>query len=441
MSDAKLRGGHRAMATRLLDTLEGLIQSTDTEENKIRATVTELKRHRDEILIYDKRIQTVLSEEEVIGDMEESSRRLLLIEEGLSLAENCLVRINNAEVYPSSPQGNLSDVFNRNKSVKLPTLNLPTFQGDPLEWHHFWDIFRNAVHSRPDISNAQKFVYLTGQLRGEAAALLDGFTTTDANYAEAVKLLEDTYGEPRRIIQSHLHFLFDLSGPKPDADSLSKYRSAYECHLRGLKALGTNVDGAGFVFAALLLRKLPARIRDNINRTAKSHYWELEEFRQAIASEIMLLQAAEPRVNQRFPPSTSKSKYNYNSKVMNKESKSGFTVSNFNVGTNEEKIKDTSKLKCRLCFSDHHLKDCKKYKTVAEKWNRTKELNLCEKCLINTHTTNKCYSKTRCRSCNGQHNNYLCSGSPSVDARADENITSATTTPPSHLRKPNLVSN
>ena len=202
MSDAKLRGGHRAMATRLLDTLEGLIQSTDTEENKIRATVTELKRHRDEILIYDKRIQTVLSEEEVIGDMEESSRRLLLIEEGLSLAENCLVRINNAEVYPSSPQGNLSDVFNRNKSVKLPTLNLPTFQGDPLEWHHFWDIFRNAVHSRPDISNAQKFVYLTGQLRGEAAALLDGFTTTDANYAEAVKLLEDTYGEPRRIIQS-----------------------------------------------------------------------------------------------------------------------------------------------------------------------------------------------------------------------------------------------
>ena len=77
MSDVKLRGAHRATATKLLTKLGDLTQSTVIEEIKVKAAVAELRRHREEIISYDKKIQTSLEDEELLNDMEESSRRIL----------------------------------------------------------------------------------------------------------------------------------------------------------------------------------------------------------------------------------------------------------------------------------------------------------------------------------------------------------------------------
>ena len=354
MSDKKLRGGHRAIESRLIEELRQLTSSTLLEENKIKSTVAELRSHKERILSYDEKIQVSLEAEELLSDMEESSKRNLLIEEIESVAEDCLERLKAStriqNEVSSRNYGNVSLV-----GVKLPTLSLPKFKGNPLDWSHFWDIFNNAIHITKDIPDAQKFVYLTGQLEGEASDLLEGFTTTDANYKEAVTLLQETYGDPKRIIQSHLHAIFDLKGPNCCAEELSKFRSAYECHLRGLKVLNTKVDDAGFVFSALLLRKLPPRIRDNINRSARSNYWTLEEFRKAINEEIILLQAAEPdtkeiRNKSKFFISKRKDK-----KTSSKAEKS--TVSNLNVSTNESHKPKITELNCRLCYAKHYIKD------------------------------------------------------------------------------------
>ena len=59
------------------------------------------------------------------------------------------------------------------------------------------------------------------------------------------------------------------------------------------------VESAGFVFAAYLLRKLPIKIKDNLNRAAKSDRWDLDSFRRAIESEISLLQAVEPEAEKK----------------------------------------------------------------------------------------------------------------------------------------------
>ena len=62
--------------------------------------------------------------------------------------------------------------------------------------------FYNAINIRTDISDAHKSAYLTRQLKDEAADLLEGLTTSDASYIEAVHLLKETYGDPKRIIQA-----------------------------------------------------------------------------------------------------------------------------------------------------------------------------------------------------------------------------------------------
>lgn len=64
--------------------------------------------------------------------------------------------------------------------------------------------------------------------------------------------------------------------------------------LKSLKTLGANVDESGYIFATLLIRKLPAKIRENINRAANKNFWELEDLPNAIANEIDHLKFVEP---------------------------------------------------------------------------------------------------------------------------------------------------
>ena len=130
MSDVKLRGAHRATATKLLTKLRDLTQSTVIEEIKVKAAVAELRRHREEIISYDKKIQTSLEDEELLNDMEESSRRILLIEEGLALAEDRLLRINSDRSQTMNSTQN--EIGIAGKSIKLPTINLPKFNGNPF---------------------------------------------------------------------------------------------------------------------------------------------------------------------------------------------------------------------------------------------------------------------------------------------------------------------
>jgi len=49
--------------------------------------------------------------------------------------------------------------------MKLPKLNLPTFDGDILRWQEFWDMYNSAVHKQ-DILDVTKFNYLKTSLRG-----------------------------------------------------------------------------------------------------------------------------------------------------------------------------------------------------------------------------------------------------------------------------------
>lgn len=52
-------------------------------------------------------------------------------------------------------------------------------------------------------------------------------------------------------------------------------------HIRCLQTLGEKVE-TGFIFTALFLRNLLAKIRDNINRVEGNVYWELKDFCEAL---------------------------------------------------------------------------------------------------------------------------------------------------------------
>ncbi|KAJ1354882.1 hypothetical protein KIN20_011965 [Parelaphostrongylus tenuis] len=52
------------------------------------------------------------------------------------------------------------------RKMELPTIPIPTFNGDIWEWDNFWELYNVNVHSQ-NISDLQKFNYLINSLKGE----------------------------------------------------------------------------------------------------------------------------------------------------------------------------------------------------------------------------------------------------------------------------------
>ena len=56
--------------------------------------------------------------------------------------------------------------------VKLPKLNLQSFNGDILEFQEFWDSFDSAINSNVMLKNVDKLTYLLNSLQGDAKKML-----------------------------------------------------------------------------------------------------------------------------------------------------------------------------------------------------------------------------------------------------------------------------
>ena len=58
------------------------------------------------------------------------------------------------------------------KGVRLPKLDVPTFDGDVLHWGQFCEQFKISIHDCPPLSNAEKLVSCNKQLRMALPSLL-----------------------------------------------------------------------------------------------------------------------------------------------------------------------------------------------------------------------------------------------------------------------------
>ena len=71
----------------------------------------------------------------------------------------------------TSPPHTASD----SSGLKLPKLDVPTFDGNIIHWKQFWDQFSVSVHCRTNLSNAEKIVYLQHTLKdGLARNAIEG---------------------------------------------------------------------------------------------------------------------------------------------------------------------------------------------------------------------------------------------------------------------------
>ena len=113
-----------------------------------------------------------------------------------------------SSIAPSTPGPATSAMDG--KGVKLPKLDVPTFDGDILNWNQFWEQFCVSVDSRMNLSDAEKLVYLQQAVKkGLARSTIDGLSQTGDNYKEALTCLKSRYDRPRLIYRTHVQKIVD----------------------------------------------------------------------------------------------------------------------------------------------------------------------------------------------------------------------------------------
>ena len=74
--------------------------------------------------------------------------------------------------------------------VRLPKLEVQTFDGNIIQWKQFWEKFSKSLHDRASPSNVERIVYLQHVLKdGSAKNAIEGLSHSGENYVEAVKCI------------------------------------------------------------------------------------------------------------------------------------------------------------------------------------------------------------------------------------------------------------
>ena len=432
-----VRVGHKGMVTKLFRKFDEIQEKTEVTYNEV-STLLDAVTQKKEILVdLNGKILEQTAEEDVLEEMEDSDEYMynleLKLREIRTLAQTCQnlsvpasapapssaasdsTTLNpHANIYvppivqptitPSASLNAPSYVHNqpsmslsstRSDYHKLPKLNLPTFEGDILNWQSFWDSYESAIHTNPSLGDVQKFNYLKSLMNAEALQTIAGLSMTNANYAKAISLLQERYGQVHKIIQTYMQSLLDMPAPVFTLFSLRSYYDKMESYVRGLESLGQAEDSYGELLVPVILNKLPAEVRQNLAREHRSTNWTLDALRRAILDEVNILEAGKVTTKFEILPATA-------AFLANTKPKANRSY------PNHSNDKRTHVKSCNLCREQGHLAmNCTKFATAEARLSVVKKNKLCFNCL-GRHKIAECKSTSNCRKCKKRHHTSIC---------------------------------
>ncbi|XP_043262437.1 uncharacterized protein LOC122403149 [Colletes gigas] len=268
-------------------------------------------------------------------------------------------------------------------TIKLPQLDLPTFNGDFKKWPHFSDAFCAAVKNVQHLSKAQKMQYLDACLRGEPKDLIEHLEICDANFDIAWASLVSEYAHLRVLVSVQLDRLCDLPSVHHDKlDSLKKGKAEVVQSVAALKKLKCPVEEVDFLVVHLAVRRFDtATRRDWENSLGDSRVLpRLEQLTAFLDKKIRALLMTQPHYT-------------------------GPNVRTHNSVEAKPKLVSS----CPFCKSDHPLYACPKFKDInpRARYEFVRGKQACINCLSSKHTSRACPSKFSCKHCRKPHHSLL----------------------------------
>lgn len=191
MSEAEwkqLRGGCKAKLTRFKKFIDKLTSGSDNPVlNEIQIAELEGRLERTLPILTDfekcqNNLNLLVSEEDAdysqLDDFESSYQQYVAI-------AKTLLKGSEPTRSPRGSQESLNSFYSapprhppsRYTSVKLPTIELPTFSGESTTWLAFRDMFETLIDQNKELSDVQKFSYLRSALSGKARDIIASLPT------------------------------------------------------------------------------------------------------------------------------------------------------------------------------------------------------------------------------------------------------------------------
>ncbi|CAB4008789.1 Hypothetical predicted protein [Paramuricea clavata] len=244
----------------------------------------------------------------------------------------------------------------------LRSLSLSSFKGDPTEYHLFIRTFGMRVERNVKSSGA-RMQYLQQYLDGEPKDLIKGchYMEPDAGYVEAMKLLNEKYGDPYKVSNAYVKKVNDWPILRPGDDNaleklaifLTQCPSAMESlsylvtldHPNNLQCLMKKLT----FYQQERWRREVTKLREKGKNLAFKHFVSFVKTEAKIATDPIFSRQALDKIGQ-----DDKSKFK-------RGSTSKFT-------SNATMIKEESPNSCIACNDLHDLDECKVYlkKSLSE---------------------------------------------------------------------------
>ena len=398
-----VRDRHRSSGTRTIAQIYEVIEST-TRAGSDLTRLTECKLALEEKLTtvkqLDAEILDLVQEDELESEIEQADVFAERVQRAIIDANNAIgVRevpatlptvsgVRTSDTLHSSPPTPV--VSTHSTKVKLPKLSLKKFNGDLTKWSTFWDCFESSVHGNSELSDVDKFNYLTRCWKVLLAAeAVSGLKLIAVNYSEAIVILKKRFGNKQQIITKHMEMLLHIE-PVMSQYNIKGLQHLYDLvasQVRGLQGLGVPAESFGSLLSSVLMNKLPQDLRLIISREVKGDDWDLNELMKIIEGEV---EARERALNSTRQASRS----------LNKDVPTATTLISSH----------TNILKCSYCRQPHSSSTCQMVTDPAERKQILKKKGRCFICLRKFHTSHECRSSLKCSSCRGRHHVSICPG-------------------------------
>lgn len=344
-----------------------------------------------------KRLQVV--EENILKDFNavQSSIELLDPEQGeernefenkyfetVARAENV---ISNTILPPVGEISNQSDSMPLNNTVKLPTIQLPTFQGSYEKWLEYHDTFDSLIHKNKQINDIQKFHYLKSTLVGEPLQIISGLEATTANYQVAWTLLCERYDNKRLLVHNHIKSIFNLKSIANESSiQLRQLIDNINKHMRALKSLGQPTEH----WDTLIIFQISSKLDSETSRQ-----WEAHRSENEVPTLQNIISFLKDRADLLETLASNNPKVFKTNKGHNQDSNKAF-------------VSATQAFKCKFCKADHKIYNCNEFLKlpISARIEQVKKLNLCLNCLNGGHSIRECRFGA-CKKCNSKHNSLL----------------------------------
>ncbi|XP_028173207.1 uncharacterized protein LOC114362139 [Ostrinia furnacalis] len=276
-------------------------------------------------------------------------------------------------------------------SLKLPTINLPTFSGRYHDWLGFRDSYISLIHNNNSIPKIHKFHYLRASLKDSASLIIQSIDFSAENYEIAWGLICDRYNNKRLLVNNHIKALFDLEMIiRESSRSLRNMIDTVNKNLRSLKTLDLPTEHWDVLIIHMVSSKLdPITSREwEEERNKIKDMPSLQQFITFVKNRADLLETME--ISQHKP--------RRHSDVTHTRPKTFIASSTSNM----------TQSSCPMCKGSHSIYQCFRFKSlpIETRITKVKEFKLCINCLRKGHEIEKC-TLGPCKICYKKHNSLL----------------------------------